>query len=74
LFFRSEAGIDRWCSQNNVQRGETLSLSQLWALAQAWYHNRMDPQFRGRTVEEAQGVFRQLGLRSPFWYLDADGA
>jgi hypothetical protein len=40
-------------------------------LAQLWYGDRLNPDFRGRTTEEAQAIFRRLGLQSPFWYLDA---
>lgn len=70
LFFRSEAGIAAWCRQRNIPQGEILDLDQLWTLAKAWYHNRMDPQFRGRSVEEVSAIFRGVGLISPFWYLD----
>ena len=71
LLFRSEAGIDQWCAERGLPRGESLGLDQVWALAQAWYHNRLDPAYRGRSAEEAQAIFRQVGLRAPFWYLDA---
>jgi hypothetical protein len=27
----------------------------------------MRPEFRGRTVEQAQAIFRDLGFTSPFW-------
>ncbi|HZG68440.1 MAG TPA: hypothetical protein VEZ12_16980, partial [Herpetosiphonaceae bacterium] len=68
-FFRSEEGIERWCAERGLPRGATLSLDQLWALARAWYHNRLDPAYRGRSAEQAQAIFRQLGLRDSFWYL-----
>jgi hypothetical protein len=70
LFFRSEAGIDRWSRQQGLARGETLSLSQLWTLAQAWYHNRMDPQYRGRRPEDVRAIFQQVGLHGSFWKID----
>jgi hypothetical protein len=57
-----------WCAENRLRRGEILSLEQTWVLAQAWYHNRMDPGYRGRTAAEAQEIFKQVGLRSGFWY------
>lgn len=50
-----------------MPRGESLPLSKVWELAQAWYHNRLDPGFRGRSLEEAGAIFRALGLTSPFW-------
>jgi hypothetical protein len=71
LLFRSEEGIDAWCAANGEPRGEVLPLAQVWALAQAWYGDRMRPDFRGRTVEQALAIFASVGLRSAFW--EADG-
>ncbi|HEX5506220.1 MAG TPA: hypothetical protein VFW96_26615 [Thermomicrobiales bacterium] len=44
-----------------------LTLDQTWALAQAWYHDRMDATFRGRSAADAEAIFRDLGLVGPFW-------
>jgi len=44
-----------------------LTLEQTWALAQAWYGDRLDPGFRGRSAAQARDVFRRFGLDSPFW-------
>ena len=44
-----------------------LSLEQTWALAQAWYGDRLAPDFRGRTAVQAQEIFRRVGLASSFW-------
>ena len=44
-----------------------MPLPQLWSLALAWYHNRLDLDYTGRTVKEAEAVFRAVGLLSPFW-------
>lgn len=62
--------MERWCGRKGVARGELLTLEQTWSLAQAWYYDRLDPDFRGRTADEAQAIFRALGFRSPFWYLE----
>ena len=61
--------MDGWCARTGVPRGEVLTIEQTWALAQAWYHDRLHPDFRGRTVDQAHAIFRHLGLDSPFWYL-----
>jgi hypothetical protein len=55
-----------------MPRGEILSLDQIWSLAKAWYGDRLQPGFTGRTIAEAHHIFNQLGLTSPFWYLPAD--
>lgn len=52
-----------------MPRGETLTLDQTWELARLWYHDRMDLSFRGRTADEAQRIFRQLGLHASSWHL-----
>jgi hypothetical protein len=44
-----------------------VSLEQLWTLAQRWYQNRMDVDHQGRSVAEAEQLFRELGLTSAFW-------
>ncbi|MBI5666960.1 MAG: hypothetical protein HZC41_03060 [Chloroflexi bacterium] len=67
MLFRSEAEISEWCRQTGEQRGEFLTLAKTWQLAQAWYSNRLKPEFRGRTPQEAEQIFDRLGLSSPFW-------
>lgn len=70
LFFRSEEHIDAWCRTWRFERGAVLSLEQGWALAQAWYgEDRRQPEWRRRTVDEAEAVFAELGLTSAFWSL-----
>ena len=71
LLFRSEEDIDAWCRTRSEPRGETVTLAQVWTLSKAWYGNRMNPDFRGRTPAEAEHVFQQLGLDSPFWKVGA---
>ena len=70
LLFRSEEHIDRWCATWRFERGGTLSLEQGWKLARAWYgSDRRQPDWRRRTVDEAEALFAELGLTSPFWSL-----
>lgn len=69
LFFRSEVEAAEWKRSRNVQRGEILSPAQLWALSQKWYGNRLAHDFHGRSLDEAQSIFREMGLTAPFWYV-----
>ncbi len=48
-------------------RGEVLNINQVWDLAKYWYRNRLSPHYRGRTSAQAEAIFRQIGLTSPFW-------
>ena len=70
LIFRSEEHVDKWCRDWNMPRGEILALEQCWQLANAWYSaDRRDPEWRRKTVDEAEALFAQLGLSGPFWRL-----
>ena len=70
LFFRSEEHIDRWCAAWRFERGAVLTLDLGWRLAQAWLGpDRRKPEWRRRTVEEAEALFAELGLTSGFWSL-----
>ena len=67
LFVRSEEALDQWLVSKKAERGAVLTLSQLWELSQRWYHDRLSPEFHGRTVEQAQNIFKEVGLTSEFW-------
>jgi hypothetical protein len=69
LLFRSEEHIDTWYRRRGVVTGATLTLNQQWELARIWYANRMAPDWRRRTPEEAAAVFASLGLTGEFWRL-----
>lgn len=70
LIFRSEEHVDVWCEKWNQPKGATFTLPQVWALAKAWYtEDRRSNQWRRRTKDEAQQVFDEIGLTSPFWQL-----
>jgi hypothetical protein len=49
-----------------------MPLPTLWELSKAWYHNRLSPEYRGRTAADSQQIFRGLGLTSDFWSLAGD--
>ena len=69
LVFRSEDHVDRWCEAKGMAPGAILTIRQLWGLARAWYGDRLSPQWRRRTPEEAEEVFTEIGLTGPFWEL-----
>jgi hypothetical protein len=69
LAFRSEGHVNRWCEQGGVEPGAVFSLDQLWGLARGWYSDRLSPDWRRRTPEEAQQVFDGVGLTGSFWRL-----
>lgn len=46
-----------------------MPLEQMWALARVWYAGRLEPAWRGRSMEEAQAILESVGLRGKFWAL-----
>jgi hypothetical protein len=59
--------VDAWCETQNRPRGNTLTLQKTWELSEAWYGNRLSPDYRGRTAEQIREVFDGVGLRDEFW-------
>lgn len=67
LLFRSEEHVDRWCVQRRVPKRPLVTLDCLWALAVAWYGNRLTPEARRPMGEEIRAIFDTLGLTDAFW-------
>jgi hypothetical protein len=62
LLFRSEEEIGH-------PHGGVMRVAQLHALAQRWYGDRLDPDWRPRSVEQSQAILETVGLTDPFWRL-----
>ena len=67
LFFRSEEHVERWCQAHGLPRRPLISLDQLWALALAWYENRLTLESGRPGAGEMVEIFAELGLEGPFW-------
>ena len=67
--FRDEEHLDRWLEAEGRARGAVLPPDRLWALARAWYEDRLSPGWRRRSPEEAEAVFASVGLTGAFWKL-----
>jgi len=67
LFFQSEENLAQWLESKKVARGAILSIDQVWKLSQRWYHTRLSLDYHGRSMEQAQEIFEELGLTSKFW-------
>jgi hypothetical protein len=50
-----------------LPRGAIVGLDQCWKLAQAWYPERLKPEWRRKSAEEMQAVFDAVGLQGEFW-------
>jgi len=67
LLFRSEEHVTRWAEERRTEVGATLTPQQGWKLATAWFEDRLSPDWRRRTPEEARTIFDGIGLTGPFW-------
>ena len=66
LLFQSGEWIDKWSKRNNLERGEVLSVAQVWELSKLWYHDRLSVDYHGRSIEQVAEIFKQAGLTSSF--------
>ena len=69
LFFRSEERLNEWLLSKNASRGALFTVPQLWELPQRWYQDRLSPEFHGRTMEQVQDIFNEMGFTDEFWHL-----
>ena len=67
LLFRSEDHVDRWLAGRKP--GATIPVSKLADLAEAWWGDRLDPDWRPHTREQNQAILDGLGLTGRFWNL-----
>lgn len=67
--FRSEEHVERAVAAQGIPRGATFSIDQCWKLARDWFADRLSPDWRRRTIEEAHEIFAGAGLTGDFWRL-----
>lgn len=46
-----------------------MTTDQCWKLARAWYAEKVSPDWKRATPDEAQALFTSIGLTGPFWSL-----
>lgn len=65
--FRSETHVERWLGGRDP--GQTTSVSKLAQLAEAWWDDRLDPDWQPHSREQNQAILDRLGLVGSFWQL-----
>ena len=65
--FRSEEHVERWLAGRAP--GATIPVTTLCDLAQAWWHDRLAPDWRPHTREQNQAILAGVGLTGEFWRL-----
>jgi hypothetical protein len=66
--FRSEEHIERWLAGRTG--GATIPVTTLSELSEAWWGDRLDPDWHPHTREQNQATLERLGLTGEFWRLD----
>jgi hypothetical protein len=65
--FRSEEHIARWLGARVP--GATISVGKLSELANAWWDDRLAPDWEPHTREQNTAILERLGLVGEFWAL-----
>ena len=69
LLFRSEEHAERWRERTKPPASSILAIEQATALAHDWYKDKLKPDWRRYTPEEAEAIFDDIGLDPEFWRL-----
>ena len=65
--FRSEEHVRRWL--DGREPGMTLPVTTLAALAEAWWGDRLAPDWTPHSREQNQAILERLGLTGELWTL-----
>jgi len=65
--FRLEENIVRWLGAR--EPGATIPVLKLSQLANAWWEDRLSPDWRSHTREQNQAILDRLELSDEFWRL-----
>jgi hypothetical protein len=69
LLFRDEEHVRRWCDTREMPPGALVTVEQAWQLAYGWYKDKLEPDWRRHTVDEAEALLASIGLTGSFWHL-----
>ena len=67
--FQSEEHAERWRDKAKPPASTILPIEQATALATAWHKDKLSPDWRRFTTEEAEDLFDDLALDPEFWRL-----
>jgi hypothetical protein len=68
VFFSSRSEVGAWCTRHGFPLGDVIDIDTGIALARAWFGDYLELTWSRKSAEEAQQVFRSLGLTSEFWH------
>ncbi len=58
-----------WSRETGVTVGAVFEPERLWELSRRWYDDRLQPDWRRKTIPERQSILAEVGLTGPFWRL-----
>lgn len=67
--FCTRKHAEQWTDEHAPSQGYIAAARTVWDLAQAWYGDRIDPDFTPRTREHNQRPLEDRGLTGEFWRL-----
>ncbi|WP_257879659.1 alkylmercury lyase family protein [Kocuria flava] len=67
--FCTQDHAERWTVEHAPATGYIADALTVWDLAQAWYGDRLDPDFIPHTREHNQDLLDERGLTGEFWRL-----
>lgn len=67
--FCSRDHAEQWTAEHAPGQGYVTDACTVWDLAQAWYGDRLDPDFEPHTREYNQALLDERGLSGAFWRL-----
>ncbi|MFB9891768.1 alkylmercury lyase family protein [Planobispora takensis] len=70
--FCSAEHLARWSARTGRATGEAVPVARLWRLAQPWYGDRLDPDYRPRRTAASQRLLTEAGFTGDFWRLPVD--
>lgn len=58
-----------WSRETGVPVGALVDPQTLWSLALRWYDDRLEHDWRRKTLTERQVILESVGLTGSFWNL-----
>jgi Alkylmercury lyase len=71
LFFSSEARVSAWCARHGQPKGSVLHIGTGMKLADRWFGEYASVEWRRKTAQDGEMIFRELGLDHTFWKMPA---
>jgi hypothetical protein len=65
--FRSEEHVEAWLGDRSP--GASIPVTQLAELAEAWWSDRLSPDWQPHTRDANQAILDRVGLSGDFWKL-----